>query len=162
MASRAKRITFRDISFLRFSFEEYLALLRQHKSCPQERTIELEAEYGEAVIRNISYAYYKKTLISEDDFAFAEYFLEERGDFIAEGIGRVYKPGTQFAAESAQCQKLINKLRDICVAYAPDELDEPEMVEEVKTTPKKTANKTVPVSTWNWKANFEQTSLFSA
>ena len=59
MASRAKRITFRDISFLRFSFEEYLALLRQHKSCPQERTIELEAEYGEAVIRNISYAYYK-------------------------------------------------------------------------------------------------------
>ena len=158
-------LTFNDIRFLRFNFNEYLSLLSSNHSCPQEKTIEKEKERGYAVIQEIVYANFRKVQISEEDFIFAQYFLEERGDFIAEGVGKVEKEGTLFRVESAKCQKLINKIRRLCWPDASkSENCKPEIVvqdvQEVRSKPVKGEKKKVPSFTWNWDATFEQTSLF--
>ena len=70
-------LTFNDIRFLRFNFSEYLSLLSSNHSCPQEKTIEKEKERGTAVIQNIVDANFRKVQISEEDFIFAQYFLEK-------------------------------------------------------------------------------------
>lgn len=158
-------LTFNDIRFLRFNFDEYLALLRSNHSCPQEKTIEKEKERGTAVIRKIVDANFRKVQISEEDFIFVQYFLEERGDFIAEGVGRVQKEGTRFPVESAKCQKLIKKIRRLCWPdAAKSDSCRPENVaqdvQEVGNKPVKGERKRTPSFTWNWDATFIQTSLF--
>lgn len=155
-------LTSEDINFLHFNLNEHINLLEERHGVPFENTIAAEKERGEAVFRKVIIANKLHCKIKKDDFYFIEFALEERGDFIAEGIGRVSQPGAGHLAEAARCTWLLKKLRRWCgIREAEDdETTGPALSSSKEVRNSKPQRQTQSTSSWDWREKFEQISFF--
>lgn len=91
MALRKRKgdiITKKDVAYVSFSLDEHIALLENKKSCPWDNTVCMHKTHAENIKKALAeMRKTKKVIIDENDYLFIQFSLNERADFLTEGIG---------------------------------------------------------------------------
>lgn len=113
---KGERFSKNDLEYLVFSLNEHMELLDHQHSCPWENTLAEHKTHAKAVIQKAPLLKGKgakpKEVISEEDYFFIEFVIQERSDFLYEGQGvswKQYSPHNDATFGS----KLLSKLRRV-------------------------------------------------
>lgn len=113
---RGSRFTDTEMEYLVFTLDEHLKLLESNLSIPWEDTFTDQRKHVKLIKDKLPLLKKRgskpKEIISEEDFFFIEFSMDERSSFMQEGIVSPWK-GKTHSSDIARQEKLLHKLRRV-------------------------------------------------
>lgn len=99
-----------DVEFIYYAVNQHMEMVKTHHGMAWDYSLEKEAAYLESLKRRLPmHQGTEYPRISRNDFWFLEYTLNERNDFVNEGVGTPWFKAPKY--DSLRTSAIINRLR---------------------------------------------------
>ena len=115
---KGEKFNDKDLDYFVFSVNEHMTLLEENCSCPWENTVAEHNAHAQEIIQKLSLLKGRgtkpkpKEVITDDDYFFLEFVVNERVDFLFEGQGSAWNHGSP-RGDVTVGVRLLAKLRKI-------------------------------------------------